>query len=1130
MSDFEVNFTLDPQPEIEADFTLDPQPEIEADFSIEVSGVTEHNLLSNRDLPDQHPISAITGLQDALADKQDALIAGANIQIVGNTISATDTTYTAGTGISIENGVISNTQTSAEWGNIGGDITAQTDLQNALNAKANVADIPTKTSDLTNDSGFITNSALAGYATQNWVENQGYLTEVPSEYVTDSELTAKGYQTAAQVETAITSKGYITDEALDGYATENYVDTGLNGKQDKLTQTQLDAVNSGANTTNIGQIATNTSGIADINTLIPNQATSSNQLADKDFVNSSINSMAAFYITSDVAGDPFATRAALIAGPYYFRGQLRTPTQNDYALVSEDETHDDLTSRYMYDGGQWVWQYTLNNTKFTQAQIDAINSGITDGLVAKISTNETAINNHIADKTNPHEVTKAQVGLSNVDNTSDLNKPISTATQTALNGKQDTISDLATIRSGAALGATALQPSALNGYATQAWVGQQGYITGITSSDVTTALGYTPYNATNPNGYITASALNGYATETYVDNGLATKQDILTAGTDLEIVEGQQILVPDGYSQLDYLRGDGNSYINLNTVLSNDDDVELDIILYGDETRQNVFGARSSANSRNLVVSIPSTSNKVTLDFNNSSYSPYRLEATCVTGLKYRLVLNKNERKVILLDSDTVVAINNTVCDDVFTTPTIFLFGTGTNPAYTDLFTGSICRLKIGSRMLLVPAKRNSDDELGMYDVINDVFLTNSSTGSFIAGSETLAQTVINFTNNTGYATENYVDTGLATKQATLVSGTNIKTINNTSILGSGNIDIQTGGNYTAGTGIDITNDVISVTNAISTGAALGATSVQPSDLATKQDVLTSENAGNCIQIELGSSSGLPAEYQEVEYLQSSGTQYINTGIYTTSNNINIKLMVQPIGTISSEQDIVSTYYGSQNEPRFVIGLLSNSVFAYARDSQASEANASVVPTNINDVLDIRADFDYNNNIKTLTVNGVSNTKIYTKSISQTTVPIYLFTKNGSSLYFVGKLFKYEISVDGVLTQNLIPCRRKSDDVLGMYDLVNDEFLTNAGTGTFTAGSDVEETTKISFVNDAGYITSTDIPTVNNPTITFTQGGTTKGTITLNQSTNQTIELDAGGGSDVEAFTAAEVQAIWEAN
>ena len=68
-------------------------------------------------------------------------------------------------------------------------------------------------------------------------------------------------------------------------------------------------------------------------------------------------------------------------------------------------------------------------------------------------------------------------------------------------------------------------------------------------------------------------------------------------------------------------------------------------------------------------------------------------------------------------------------------------------------------------------------------------------------------------------------------KQDTLVSGTNIKTINNTSILGSGNIEV--GGGYTAGTGINITNDVISVTSDISTGASLGATAVQPADLAS---------------------------------------------------------------------------------------------------------------------------------------------------------------------------------------------------------------------------------------------------------------------------------------------------------
>lgn len=47
------------------------------------------------------------------------------------------------------------------------------------------------------------------------------------------------------------------------------------------------------------------------------------------------------------------------------------------------------------------------------------------------------LNDHIRDKNNPHNVTKEQIGLGNVDNTSDMNKPISTATQMALDKKAD---------------------------------------------------------------------------------------------------------------------------------------------------------------------------------------------------------------------------------------------------------------------------------------------------------------------------------------------------------------------------------------------------------------------------------------------------------------------------------------------------------------------------------------------------------------------------------------------------------------------------------------------------------------------------------------------------------------------
>ena len=50
---------------------------------------------------------------------------------------------------------------------------------------------------------------------------------------------------------------------------------------------------------------------------------------------------------------------------------------------------------------------------------------------------ETSLNTHIANKTNPHEVTKTQIGLGNCDNTADLDKPISTAVQNALDSKAD---------------------------------------------------------------------------------------------------------------------------------------------------------------------------------------------------------------------------------------------------------------------------------------------------------------------------------------------------------------------------------------------------------------------------------------------------------------------------------------------------------------------------------------------------------------------------------------------------------------------------------------------------------------------------------------------------------------------
>lgn len=128
--------------------------------------------------------------------------------------------------------------------------------------------------------------------------------------------------------------------------------------------------------------------VSDINWKIPSAATSSNQLADKAFVNSSINSVAAYYITKNANGDQFATYAELAAATtFYSWWVVRVPTRNDYTIVASDENHDNATTRYIYNT-TWEYQYTINETPLTQWQLDALNSWITS---TKVSCYDSAV-------------------------------------------------------------------------------------------------------------------------------------------------------------------------------------------------------------------------------------------------------------------------------------------------------------------------------------------------------------------------------------------------------------------------------------------------------------------------------------------------------------------------------------------------------------------------------------------------------------------------------------------------------------------------------------------------------------------------------------------------------------------
>lgn len=112
---------------------------------------------------------------------------------------------------------------------------------------------------------------------------------------------------------------------------------------------------------------------------IPNQASKDNQLADKEFVNSSIS-----------------TATATFRGTFETLVELNAVTEadnNDYAFYKHtDDAGNTLFDKYCYDSMDWQYQYTLNNSSFTAAQWAAINSEVTKTSIQELTNKVNNIN------------------------------------------------------------------------------------------------------------------------------------------------------------------------------------------------------------------------------------------------------------------------------------------------------------------------------------------------------------------------------------------------------------------------------------------------------------------------------------------------------------------------------------------------------------------------------------------------------------------------------------------------------------------------------------------------------------------------------------------------------------------
>lgn len=204
-------------------------------------------------------------------------------------------------------------------------------------------------------------------------------------------------------------------------------------------------------------------------------------------------------------------------------------------------------------------------------------------------------------------------------------------------------------------------------------------------------------------------------------------------------------------------------------------------------------------------------------------------------------------------------------------------------------------------------------------------------------------------------------------------------------------------------------------------------------------DAMPTEIAG----IETGGGSGkLPEGYTQLEYIESTGTQYINTGYKATSENYLIKCKFAITDYAANRvlfgggasTDIISVLITSDAKLKFYVG--------------SGSVSGLLVPfvTGTEYEMECHA----NNGAFTVTVNGTSYSGTYSGAINKD-YPLFIFANNsaGSAGQFSSaRIYEFQIYDNGTLVRDYTSCYNANDEI-GLHDIANKVFYGNAGSGEF---------------------------------------------------------------------------------
>lgn len=194
------------------------------------------------------------------------------------------------------------------------------------------------------------------------------------------------------------------------------------------------------------------------------------------------------------------------------------------------------------------------------------------------------------------------------------------------------------------------------------------------------------------------------------------------------------------------------------------------------------------------------------------------------------------------------------------------------------------------------------------------------------------------------------------------------------------------------------------------------------------------------------------SDYIQLEYIESTGTQYIDTEITSISKKLKVEIKFA-ISTLQNFQNLFCCRNSTYNSRTLFITDLTG----FRNDQNYNQFNISKSLTldTIYNLSSSQTEFKINNIVLQTYPedSGIDLDKpliLLSAYDATTTIVNYNYS-------FKGKIYNYKIYDNDVLIRDYIPVKRKSDEVLGLYDMISNKFFINKGTGNFEEG---EESTK----------------------------------------------------------------------